>query len=94
MSGSSIIIEAILLRQQEDGWICPCREEEQGKYDLWAVLLTGKVLTEYAEFTGDAWAESALYTSLLSSRQACRARSWKRESGTFRKPFYRQSAKL
>ena len=38
-------IDAILLRQQEDGWICPCKEEERGEYDLWAVLLIGKVLS-------------------------------------------------
>ena len=69
-------MDAILLRQQEDGWICPCREEERAKYDLWAVLLIGKVLTEYVEFTGDARAESALYRvmknlhDLLSSGKA------------------------
>ena len=69
-------MDAILLRQQEDGWICPCEEEERAKYDLWAVLLIGKVLTEYVEFTGDARAESALYRvmknlhDLLSSGKA------------------------
>jgi hypothetical protein len=69
-------MDAILLRQQEDGWICPCREEERAKYDLWAVLLIGKVLTEYVEFTGHARAESALYRvmknlhDLLSSGKA------------------------
>ena len=69
-------IDAILLRQQEDGWICPCKEEERAKYDLWAVLLIGKVLTEYVEFSGDERAESALYRAMknlhdmLSSKKA------------------------
>ena len=68
-------IDAILQRQQADGWICPCKAEERSEYDLWAVLLIGKVLAQYVEFTGDEQAETALYRAmknlweLLSSGQ-------------------------
>ena len=57
-------IYAIVQRQQEDGWICPCGEEERPRYDLWAVLLIGKVLAQYAEFTGDDHVETALYRTM------------------------------
>lgn len=46
-------IDAILSRQQEDGWICPCSYTERGDYDTWAVLLILKVLVLYADASGD-----------------------------------------
>ncbi len=58
-------IGAIIERQQSDGWICPCGEEERKNYDTWAVLLICKVLAEYCECTGDAAAEEALRRCLL-----------------------------
>ena len=42
-------ISAILSRQEEDGWICPCKPEERGAYDVWTVFLIAKVLTLYAD---------------------------------------------
>lgn len=57
-------INAILDRQQEDGWICPCAEEERGKYDVWAFFLIGKVLALYCEFTGSERARDGLYRAL------------------------------
>lgn len=53
-------VNAILDRQQEDGWICPCTLEEREKYDLWSYFLIGKVLAQYCEFFEDARAEDAL----------------------------------
>ena len=53
-------INAIIDRQQEDGWICPCTVEERPTYDPWAHLLIGKVLALYCDFTGDERAETAL----------------------------------
>lgn len=47
-------ISAILSRQEEDGWICPCKPEERGAYDVWTVFLIAKVLTLYADCAGDA----------------------------------------
>ena len=46
-------IDAILTFQREDGWICPCNDDERGNYDTWAVLLITKVLCLYADCSGD-----------------------------------------
>ena len=46
-------IDSILLRQQEDGWICPCAKEERARYDMWALILITKELTVYADLSGD-----------------------------------------
>ena len=54
-------IKAILDRQNEDGWICPCSREERADYDLWAVFLIGKVLSVYCEFSENERALDALY---------------------------------
>ncbi len=42
-------IDAILAGQCEDGWICPCKEDERAEYDMWALLLITKVLVVYAD---------------------------------------------
>ena len=54
-------MEGIMSRQAEDGWICPCAEEERKNYDLWPAILIGKVLAMYADLSGDGRAEGALY---------------------------------
>lgn len=46
-------ISAITANQKEDGWICPCKEEERKGYDTWAVLLISKTLTVYYECSKD-----------------------------------------
>lgn len=57
-------INAILDRQQEDGWICPCKEEERQTYDIWALFLIGKVLALYCEFTDNQRAKQGLYRAM------------------------------
>lgn len=58
-------IDGILARQCEDGWICPCKPEERGGYDLWAALLITKVLAVYAECSGEKERmETAIYRVL------------------------------
>ena len=57
-------IDAIVARQQADGWICPCKQEERARYDMWAHLLIGKVLALYVDFTGDEQVEKALYRAM------------------------------
>lgn len=42
-------INAIVERQQEDGWIAPCPREKRNEYDVWAVFLICKVLALYAD---------------------------------------------
>ena len=54
-------IDAMLLRQDNDGWICPCSEEEIEKYDTWAVQLVSKVLAVYYNCSGDERIPDALY---------------------------------
>lgn len=46
-------IDAIIKSQAEDGWICPCSEEERHNYDTWAVLLIAKVLSVYGDCSDD-----------------------------------------
>ena len=57
-------IDAILKGQQEDGWICPCGEEERGRYDMWALFLICKVLVVYHDCTEDPRIEDAVYRAL------------------------------
>lgn len=65
-------IRSILDRQCEDGWICPCTEQERAGYDVWSYLLIGKVLALYCECTAelpekhDLWkrADAGLYTAM------------------------------
>lgn len=57
-------LDAIVERQQPDGWICPCEEEKRVKYDIWSAFLIGKVFSTYCELTGDAKVEEALYRSM------------------------------
>ncbi len=57
-------IQAILKKQQPDGWICPCKKYKRKVYDLWSHLLICKVLTLYCEFTGSEEAKTALYKAM------------------------------
>ncbi len=57
-------VDAILARQREDGWICPCKEEEIEKYDTWAVQLIAKVLVVYYECSGDERIPDVVYRIL------------------------------
>ncbi|MBE5776838.1 MAG: hypothetical protein E7326_04970 [Clostridiales bacterium] len=54
-------IDAILSRQCEDGWICPCTEEERAGYDKWVVHLISKVLVVYYECSGDERIPDVVY---------------------------------
>lgn len=57
-------IDAILERQEEDGWICPCGRQERHGYDVWAVFLICKVLTVYGDCSGDKRVEPAIEKAL------------------------------
>ncbi|MFR8466703.1 beta-L-arabinofuranosidase domain-containing protein [Eisenbergiella tayi] len=57
-------IDAILDRQEEDGWICPCGRDERNTYDVWAVFLICKVLVLYHDCTGDERIEPAVYRAM------------------------------
>lgn len=62
-------IDAILERQQPNGWICPCKaEQERRDYDLWALFLIGKVLALYCDFTGDERVEDALRRAMENAK--------------------------
>lgn len=62
-------MDAIMERQQEDGWLCPCSREERGKYDIWSLFLIGKVLALYAVYSGDKRAEETLYRAFFNAWQ-------------------------
>ncbi|MCM1221365.1 MAG: glycoside hydrolase family 127 protein [Lachnospiraceae bacterium] len=57
-------IDAILARQDADGWICPCGKSERGGYDVWAYFLILKVLTVYYDCSGDGRITDAVYRAL------------------------------
>ena len=54
-------IEAILSKQQESGWICPCKENEIPKYDTWALQLICKTLKVYYDCSGDERIPDVVY---------------------------------
>jgi len=54
-------VEYILKAQKEDGWICPCTDEERPNYDTWAVLLISKVLVRYYECSADERIPNVVY---------------------------------
>lgn len=57
-------IDEILARQQWDGWICPCSDEERRQYDIWPAFLMCKVLVLYYECTDDERIEEAVARTL------------------------------
>lgn len=57
-------VNAILARQNSDGWICPCNVEERKTYDTWVVLLIAKVLVVYYECSGDERIPQVVYKVL------------------------------
>lgn len=61
---SKQFIYAIIKRQNEDGWICPCVKEKRTTYDMWALFLIGKVFVEYYEFTNDENVKVSLYKAM------------------------------
>lgn len=57
-------VDAIIAKQREDGWICPCNEEDIPTYDTWAVQLISKTLTVYYECSGDERVPNIVYKLL------------------------------
>ncbi len=58
-------IDAILIRQQDDGWIAPCPKEKRHEYDMWAIFLICKVLVLYADCSGEEERiQKAVYAAL------------------------------
>lgn len=57
-------IDAIISRQQEDGWIAPCPKEKRSGYDMWAVFLICKVLVLYADCADDERIQAVVYKAL------------------------------
>lgn len=57
-------IDAIISAQREDGWICPCKEEDIPTYDTWALQLISKTLTVYYECSKDERIPNVIYKLL------------------------------
>ncbi|MBE5893398.1 MAG: hypothetical protein E7286_08445 [Lachnospiraceae bacterium] len=66
-------IDAIIAGQKEDGWICPCREDEIEKYDTWAVQLITKVLVVYYECSKDERIPGVVYNALKNYYELLKA---------------------
>ncbi len=56
--------DAIISSQRQDGWICPCKDDEIKTYDTWAVQLISKVLVVYYECSGDDRIPTVIYNIL------------------------------
>ena len=72
ISRAKRFIDKILAGQQEDGWLCPCAEEERKSYDMWALFLILKVLVLWQECSGDERIEGAVYRALWQYRDFIR----------------------
>ncbi len=70
-------MDAILARQREDGWICPCTDEQRPKYDPWGALLITKVLVVYYECSGDERAADAVYRALKNLYKLFVNKEWR-----------------
>ncbi len=57
-------IDAIISAQKDDGWICPCDDDQRATYDTWAVLLITKVLTVYYDCAKDERIPDVIYRVL------------------------------
>ena len=58
-------IEHIVAHQRPDGWYAPYPlDAARKRYDMWAILLANKVLTQYHQITGDRRALDAVLKSL------------------------------
>lgn len=62
---ASRYVETIVAGQRPDGWFAPYPlDAAEKRYDLWAILLAGKVLAQYHDATGDERTLQALERSL------------------------------
>lgn len=57
-------VDAIIDGQKDDGWLCPCMDNERHNYDLWALFLILKVLVLYYDCSGDERIEGVVYRAL------------------------------
>lgn len=57
-------VDSIISSQREDGWICPCKDEDIQKYDTWAIQLISKVLVVYYECSSDERIPEVVYKVL------------------------------
>ena len=57
-------IDAILAKQEPDGWLCPCEKKKRARYDTWALELISKVLVLWYDCTGDDRIPDALYRAM------------------------------
>jgi len=74
-SRAKIYIDAILSRQEDNGWICPCAPGERADYDVWVVFLICKVLVVYHDCTGDERVPDAVYRALYCLHRHLEAHS-------------------
>ncbi len=66
-------IDAIIDRQQADGWICPCDEKGRTTYDTWAIQLITKVLTIYYNCSKDERIPGVIYKTLRNYYELLKA---------------------
>lgn len=57
-------VDGIIADQKEDGWICPCKDEERAHYDTWVAFLICKMLVVYYECSNDERVENVVSKAL------------------------------
>lgn len=65
-------VDAIISRQEPDGWICPSGDTPRDQYDIWAIHLISKVLTVWYDCTGDERVPDALYRTMRNFYELAR----------------------
>ncbi len=66
-------VDAIISRQEADGWICPSGDTPRDQYDIWAVHLISKVLTVWYDCTGDERIPDVLYRTMKNFYELARS---------------------
>ena len=64
IAASRKYIDAIIAKQQPDGWICPCEPDKRREYDTWALQLITKTLKVYYDCSGDERIPEVVYKAL------------------------------
>ena len=60
-------INKIIESQCEDGWLCPCAENERKFYDMWGLFIILKALVVWHDCTGDERVVDVVYKALKNA---------------------------
>ena len=62
-------VDKIIEGQCDDGWICPCSQEDRRFYDMWGLFIILKALVVWQDCSGDDRIEEVVYNALKCAFQ-------------------------